>query len=327
MLTRTLRSASFRLARELWRRPLLAPGSIAAADRPHRVPLEWWYVIAWLDVEGQRIGVELTVARYADPLGARLAGWAVAHALVTDDAYRVRERKALGDGVLDDSPERLAVAFRGAPEWSVETAPGSGVWRVRGGHDAPLDLILTSTRPAARWGDAGVMDYGGRESLAWVSWSRLAASGTLGGRPVTGSAWIDHQWGAAWLDGYRWKVALVQLDDGRDVLAFRMTDRVGLPVATYGGILDQDGNLTRVDTVLLDDVPPTLRSRGRAFRPTTRLRLGTLDLMLTPWRLDQHKVTGRIAQAFPDWWEGACDVTGTDGAESTSGRAFVEISG
>jgi predicted secreted hydrolase len=332
MMSTVLRSAAHRLARRVWR-GALETGDAASDDRPHATPLEWWYLIGWLDIEGEARGIELTCARSADPLTGRLAGWAAAHAQVTADAYRVEERTRMGDGGLRDAPGQLEINFPGAPPWSLMTLPGTGEWRARCGlDDGALDLILTATRPPARWGERGVVDYGGRERLAWTSWSRLEVRGALGrDRLVTGHAWIDRQWGAAWVDGYRWTVVLVQLDDGRDLMAFHMTDRQGRFVHAYAGEHRADGGTRHLPpaAVRLEPQGPMLRSHGRTFRPGTRLRLAAwgVDLTLQPWRLDQHKRTGRRAQAFPDWWEGACAVEGVVEGAPVSGRAFVEISG
>lgn len=332
MLTGALRSAAFRLARRTWRGPLDV-GDPAADDRPHFTPLEWWYLIAWLDLDGERRGLELTFARSADPWTGRVAGWAAAHAQVTDRAYRVEERTRVGDGGLRDAPGQLEMHLDGAPPWSLQTLPGTGEWRARCGlGEDVLDLVLTARHPPARWGDGGRMDYGGRERLAWTSWSRLEVRGAVSGtRLVTGSAWIDRQWGAAWVDGYRWTVVLVQLDDGRDLMAFRMHDRQGRFVHAYAGLHHPDGTTRHLgaDRVRLDATGPEVQSHGRRFQPTTRLRLDDwgMDLELQPWRLDQHKVTGRRGQAFPDWWEGACAVQGVVEGRPATGRAFVEISG
>lgn len=331
MMTAALRSAAHRLARRMWRGPLEA-GDAATDDRPHRSPLEWWYVIGWLDIGGEARGIELTFARSADPVSGRVAAWAAAHAQVTAEAYRVEERTRLGDGGLRDAPGQLEIHAPGAPHWSLMTLPGTGEWRVVCGlGDSPLDLVLTATRPPARWGGGGVVDYGGRERLAWTSWSRLAVRGSLGrDRLVTGHAWIDRQWGAAWIDGYRWTVALVQLDDGRDLMAFHMTDRRGRFVHAYAGEHRPDGTTRHLPAaaVRLEAEGPELRSGGRTFQPGTRLRLAPwgVDLRLQPWRLDQHKRTGGWAQAFPDWWEGACTVEGVVDGVPVKGRAFVEIS-
>jgi predicted secreted hydrolase len=331
MLTGALRSAAHRLARRAWHGTLQA-GDPATDDRPHFAPLEWWYLIAWLDLDGERRAIELTCARSADPWTGRLAGWAAAHAQVTDRGYRVEERTRIGDSGLRDAPGQLEIHFDGAPPWSLQTLPGTGEWRARCGlGEEVLDLVLTTTRPAARWGGSGVVDYGGRERMAWTSWSRLAVRGAASdGRLATGSAWIDRQWGAAWVDGYRWTVALVQLADGRDLLAFHMTDRAGRFVHAAAGLHRPDGTTRHLgpDAVRLEPTGPVVESHGRRFQPTTRLRLDAwgVDLELQPWRLDQHKVTGRRAQAFPDWWEGACAVQGTVDGRPAGGHAFVEIS-
>ena len=331
MLTAALRSAAHRLARRAWSGDP-TPTDPATDDRPHHTPLEWWYLIAWLEIEGRRRAIELTIARSADPWTGRLAGWAAAHAQVDAEAYRVDERTRLGDGGVRDAPGQLEIHVPGTPHWSLMTLPGTGEWRARAGLDGlPLDLVLTATRPPVRWGADGVVDYGGRERLAWTSWSRLAVRGTAGGAGlVTGHAWIDRQWGAAWVDGYRWTVALVQLDDGRDLLAFTMTDRRGRFVHAHAGEHRPDGRTRQLGAahVRLEAEGPELHSHGRRFRPGTRLRLGPwgVDIQLQPWRLDQHKVTGRRAQAFPDWWEGACAVEGRVDGVPVTGRAFVEIS-
>ena len=348
----SIRSVGSWLGRSIWRalpaRSTLGPVSAHDHEGANGHPVEWWYLVGQLDAAdrgpAQRLGFELTVARLADPLTARLAGWAAVFSFIDPDRglYRVHERRVwpprsparprdrgvhlqIGDGEL-----RLR-----AEDWVLDGADGRFHLRARLPSGEGVDLDLDTTRPAVRFGDDGVVDYGGREQMAWVSWTRLRASGTAYdghmARPVGGLVWMDHQWGAPHLAGYRWTVTSVHLDGGDDVLAWRMTDRAGRPVDARCARVSPDGSLREVgaEDVQLTDLPPPFRAGRAEYRPTTRVVCDALGLDLTarPLLLDQRKRTAERFQAFPVWWEGACDVEGlVDGARA-HGRAFVEIAG
>lgn len=346
----TLRRSASWLSQRIWtglaRDAHPRPVDLVADQGPHEVPVEWWYFVGQLDTEGQaqaeRFAFELTLAKLSDPVLGRLSGWATLFSFIDAQrrTYDVEERVDWppGSPLVSEGPPLAWRVGRGtqlerADDWVIEGY--NGLWRLRArlSDGRGVDLDLSRTRPPVAFGDHGVVDYGGRERMAWVSETRMAMQGTVADgqtvRPVRGLCWMDHQWGAAWIDGYVWKVTSVHLDSGHDVLAFRMEDRAGRPVTAMAALISPDGTHVESRAVTLADLDPSIAWEDKVYRPTTRLLcpdLG-LDLRIDPLFLDQRKRTRAPIQAFPIWWEGACDVMGTLRGAPVSGRAFVEIAG
>ena len=337
------------LSKSIWERTNGAtPGPVRLPqdEGPHRFPVEWWYVVGQIDATDrgapQRLAFELTVARLSDPVRAGLSGWAALFSFIDPQAgtYRAAERRVWPPrSPLDVEPTQLRFqigdgeALVRAEDWILEGYDGSWHLRARLPSGEGVDLDLRSRRPAARFGDQGVVDYGGAETMAWYSWTRLEATGTAYDgkmvRPVQGLCWMDHQWGAPHLEGYTWKVLSAHLDNGDDVVAFRLHGRDGAEVASRCARVSPDGRTRQSTALTLQDLPPVLRHGDAAYRPTTRLVCADLglDLTATPLLLDQTKRTGDRRQAFPVWWEGACDLSGEADGAAITGRAFVEIAG
>lgn len=349
-----LRSLASWLSSRLWRavpgRDRPAPLSLPQDEWPHQQPTEWWYLVGQLDATdrgpAQQLGFELTIARVADPLVARLGGWAAVFSFI-DPArgrYRVAERRLwppLDPVQRKTDPPSLRFqigdgeALARAEDWVLDGLSGRWHLRARLPTGEGVDLDLKTTRPAALFGKQGVVDYGDREAMAWMAWTRIAAVGTAYDgemvRPVKGLCWMDHQWGAPWLDGYVWKVCSVHLDSGHDVLAFSMVDRAGQRVTARCALIHPDGRVDEVgpEGVHLQDQGPALRVDAAEYRPGTRLVSDhhKLDLTIRPLLLDQRKRTDDRLQAFPIWWEGACEASGLLAGKQVRGRSFVEIAG
>ena len=215
---------------------------------------EWWYLTLMLeDDQGQPFGGQFTLFRQAlrpraDAAPTEPPGWSteqlyMAHLAVSDVARR-RHRSAER---LSRGHERLAgvtlAPFRAYIEdWSLRAteaavyapADAAGLLPlelVAGTDDFRWDLTLSPGRPLVLQGEQGFSAKGPGQASFYYSYSRLAVAGTLtlddDTYPVSGSGWLDREWSTSVLGAEQigWDWFALQLDDGRDFMAFRLRRR------------------------------------------------------------------------------------------------------
>ena len=330
----------------------------AEEPRPFRLPedhgphfefqTEWWYYTGQLTAaDGGRYGFQLTFFRRGltpgpPPEGGGLATNQVyfAHFAITEvagDRHVAAERFARGAGGLAGASGRpYAVWLEG---WRADATDGDGS-RVRlAGRDAvaglSLDLRLEARKPLVAHGDRGLSAKSADRGNAsyYVGYTRLAARGTigLGGREVeaAGEAWFDHEWSTSALGAgaVGWDWLSLQLDDGRELMCFRIRrDDGSTEPASSGTLVLADGRtrrLARGDFALAPlgrwTSPPT----GAAYPSRFRVEVPGegLALVVTPLVADQEMRTSFV------YWEGAVDVVGTAAGRAVRGRGYVELTG
>ena len=193
-------------------------------DGPHDSDIEWWYFTGHLlTASNERYGFEYVIFRAGD---GDLEGF-VSHFAITDnvrDRFRYDQRVLGAPGVRGDEAP-LDLDLNG---WFMRG--GSGTFSLAAdmaGHAIRLDVA--ATKPAALHDGDGYIDYGNGTASYYYSWTRMDVSGEFdagsGWEPVTGTAWMDHQWGdfATYQDG-GWDWFAVQLEDGTDVMLYLIRD-------------------------------------------------------------------------------------------------------
>jgi predicted secreted hydrolase len=310
---------------------------------------EWWYYTGNLEtVAGRHFGFQLTFFRtaLAPPAAGgsgRASAWSasqlyLAHFALTDTAGRRFHawsrlgREALGLAGARATPFRVWLE-----DWSAESAAPDGLpVRLRAAEgDVAIDLVLTSEKPVALQGDRGLSRKGPEPGNAsyYYSRSRMSARGTVraGGEPlpVTGLAWMDREWSTSALgaDLVGWDWLALQLDDGRDVMVYRLRRRDGTADAYSAGALIASDGATRplaAGDVTLDALAHWRSPRSRVRYPS-RWRLvvpgAALALEITPRLADQELIVGTR------YWEGAVRVEGTAAGRPIGGRGYVELVG
>ncbi|MCB1749141.1 MAG: carotenoid 1,2-hydratase [Gammaproteobacteria bacterium] len=289
---------------------------------------------------GRHFGFQLTLFRF------ELAPTAAA----SSSAWRT-PRIMLGHFALSDldrarfhHEERLARAhpalagIRSAPleiyldDWSIRRLPGpTERWSLRArGDDAAIDLELTATSAIVLQGDAGLSRKGATPGNAsyYYSIPRLAAHGAVevdgASQAVAGRAWLDREWSTSALERSQrgWDWFALQLDDGANLMFYRLRDATGAGAPYSAGSLQHaDG---RVEHLAAADVTLSVtawwRSPASGARYPARWRLAVadagLDLDIRPALADQEW-RGRLR-----YWEGAVTVSG-----SRAGRGYVELTG
>ena len=332
-------------ARALAPRPFVFPAD--AGPHPD-FRTEWWYYTGNLETaDGRHFGFQLTFFRTAlAPPGAaapRASAWAarqlyLAHFALTDTAGRRFHawsrmgREALGLAGAQASPFRVWV-----DDWSAESESAGGLTvRLRAAETAAaIDLVLRSEKPLVLQGEHGLSRKGPEPGNAsyYYSLSRMSARGTVraGGEPiaVSGLAWMDREWSTSALGpglvGWDW-VAL-QLDDGRDLMVYRLRRRDGTAdPRSAGAVIAADGAarpLGPEDAALAPLGHWTSPRSGVRYPSRWRLAVPAagLDLQITPRLPDQELLVGTR------YWEGAVRVEGTAAGRPVAGRGYVELVG
>lgn len=301
--------------------------------------VEWWYVTGHLtDDAGKRFGYQLTFFRAGlldEPRPQRTSAWAardlfLAHFARTDvsaKTFRYAERAhRSGPGAARAAEERLFVTNE---DWRLEELDGKLVLYARDGADE-LSLLLTPEKPLVLHGENGLSRKGPEPEAVsrYVSFTRLSSAGSWNGRRVTGTSWMDHEWGSGSIgkEAAGWDWFSLQLADGRDVMLYRMRGKDGAASRfSSGTVVQKDGRASPLGAgdFTLEETARWKSPRNGATYParwTVRIPKERLVLDVVPVVADQELVTDRSTRVT--YWEGACDVQG-----DVAGRAYVELTG
>ncbi|HLQ31738.1 MAG TPA: lipocalin-like domain-containing protein [Chloroflexota bacterium] len=319
---------------------VLAPPSAAASaptqpdhvtlpqdDAPHADLTEWWYYTGHLEAAGGKTyGFELVifqVLRRDDPPGY------AAHFAVTDNNrgdFHFQERSETGKQV------------HASPGFDLDL---SG-WSMKGGNghdhlkadlpDYAIDLDLTALKPAVLHEGKGLISFGPAGDSYYYSRTRLDVAGKITDRgqqlPVTGLAWMDHQWGnfISGIGGWDW--FSIQLDDRSEYMLFFLRDANRQPTLSYGTYVAPDGS-----AAMLPPASFGQKATGSWLSPASgivypsgwEVAAGDATLTLTPTVKDQELRTGQSTGIT--YWEGDVRVSMTKGGQPVRGVGYVELVG
>ncbi len=317
--------------------------------------LEWWYYTGNLQTAaGRRFGYQVTFFRLALPTpdAVRASAWSaeslyLAHAALSDVArkeFRNDGRVGRGSlGVSGASRERHAVwlaQWRAAP---LADDP-HGVSLAIPADGFTLQLTLRARKPPVLHGDGGLDQKGPQTGQAswYYSLTRLETTGSIevkGTRhSVTGYSWMDHEFGTNQLaaDQAGWDWFAIQLDDGSDLMLYRMRGKDGSTGTFSGGsLIDPAGGVRTLSPELGGDAGYRLEAlrqwrspRSNAAYPVAwRIAVprGELVLETAPAFDAQELLPGR-GVPFP-YWEGAITVRGTRAGKPVRGEGYMELTG
>ncbi|MFO1459431.1 MAG: lipocalin-like domain-containing protein [Verrucomicrobiota bacterium] len=319
--------------------------------------IEWWYVTGHLwETNGTRHGFQATFFRRSAPrnaLGETAATTAfgdsqihLAHmALLDGSSGRFLHQERLNREGWDAHASASGLDIRNGNwtmRWNGEDVSVRNPIELRGSvrTDASFSLSLVPRKPLVVFGTNGVSRKAAEPWAAshYLTFPRLEVSGTLelAGKPRTvhGEAWMDHEFSSSQLGAGQvgWDWAGIQLNDGREIMAYRMRREDGSldPFSTLAWV-DAQGGVRHLGPDQFQWTPD-----GRWRSPATdavypaRIRLTAFDpqsgtprtLTLEPVAAAQELTGGLGGIAY---WEGACRVLDASGRDV--GRAFLEMTG
>jgi len=301
---------------------------------------EWWYLTGNLHSEnGRRFGYQLTLFRIGLRPGeaAQDSDWRsnqiyMGHFAISDIA-----------GGRHYSAERFARAAAGlagaraAPfevwlgPWSMRADSGLFPLSVEARQgDMAVSLQLQSgDKPLLLQGDRGLSRKSATPGNAsyYYSFTRLPTHGELrvGGSAyrVQGDSWMDREWSSSALDSDQagWDWFALQLEDGRELMFYRLRDRQGgMHAYSRGNLVDNDGSAHSLMPGQVKLTPLRYWQAGDGTRYPVEWRL-----QVTDYRLDlevRALLDDQLMDHSVQYWEGAVDVSG-----SHRGQGYMELSG
>ena len=309
--------------------PKVTPQKILQFPRDHGAHpdyrQEWWYVTGWLKTaRGEDLGFQVTFFRArpdietSNPSSFTPRQIILAHAALSDPRHgRLRH---------DERASRTALGLAGSKEgttsvwvddWKLELESNRYRARIQA-RDFSFDLEFNSNETPVLQGESGFSRKGNGAGEASYYYSRpqLAVRGTANGAPVTGTAWLDHEWSSQYMaaEATGWDWCGLNLDGGESLMAFRMRGKNGEAIFSPP---DTSFQVLRTwkspRTGATYPVEMIVKAKGQEF---------LLKPLMDDQELDARASTGTI------YWEGAVVAYRADGgAAKPAGRGYLELTG
>ena len=200
------------------------------------------------------------------------------------------------------------------------------------------DLVCRPLKPVVLHGNNGYSAKNRDQTSGslYASFTRLEVCGTIlsQGRkiPVTGICWMDREIFTNTLapgqKGWNW--VSLQMNDGRDLMLYRLFKSDGSTDHTSGTLVDAHGVATPLKTgdwslIPLDTWRSPVSGAEYPIKWHLRAKSAHLDVILTATLPDQEN---RSQRSGVHYWEGAVKITATgDEKGPVLGRGFVEMTG
>jgi predicted secreted hydrolase len=291
---------------------------------------EWWYYTGnVLDGAGKRYGFELVFFRQgAQQTAAGETAWDVrdlylAHAALTDAAGK---RFWYEERLNRQGPGLAGASFQDSRVWN-------GNWRVQwSGETQTLDAIaehfrfhlkLEPEKPFVIEGENGISQKAagrGRASY-YVSFPLLKATGTIDSTPVTGQAWMDHEWFTEQLGPAQagWDWFSVQLNDRTELMLFELRRKDGsIDPYSSGTFIDAAG---KAHHLRREDFQLQPLAKWEKYPVEWRISIPSLHIDLTCKAVLPNQELKSPGNG-PTYWEGAVDYSGTQ-----TGVGYLEMTG
>lgn len=301
---------------------------------------EWWYVTGWLKTSSaEALGFQITFFRTqpnvdtANPSAFTAKQILIAHCAISDvgrgSLWQDQRVRREGLGLVAAAANDLDVRIDG---WTLKRDGERYVAKI-GAQQFAIDLTFSATQPPLLNGDQGFSRKGPELSAAsyYYSLPHLQVTGkvTRGTAisPVTGEAWLDHEWSSEYLDekAVGWDWVGINFDNGAALMAFRIRDARGQARWAGGSYRDPQGS---AHILAPEDIQfKALRTwqspaTGVRYPLDYQLSAGPLHLELVPLLDNQENDTRLTTGAI--YWEGA--VRALTGAE-VIGRGYLELTG
>jgi predicted secreted hydrolase len=305
---------------------------------------EWWYYTGNLVAkDGHRFGFELTFFRQGISREPSTDPWFVrdlwmAHLALSDVTgqrfYHEERLNRAGPG-LAGVDEKTGLAWNG--NWRAQI---EGREHDLGGVGATfaIGLKLLIVKAPVIQGQNGVSQKaeGTGHASHYFSLTRLQTTGEIDvegkAYSIEGTSWMDHEFftGAMAADEMGWDWLSVQLEDGSELMLYRLRHRDGsLDPYSSGSYVDAQGKnafLTTKDFSMTPAGDNWTSAQTKASYPLRwHLSVAKLGMELnvtTPLREQEL-----VASYGPSYWEGAVDVDGQRQGRALRGVGYLEMTG
>jgi len=175
-----------------------------------------------------------------------------------------------------------------------------------------------------------------KKTMAYLSYPRMSLKGKFEGKPVSGEAWFDHQWGGyGWfslnLEGGNvlgWDWLGVNLDDGSDMwVMIQRNMKTNKIVKKQAVLRKSNGEILSTEKFRAEKTGSWQSNRTRIKYPVRwRFSIPEFDAEFTfdPFIEDQEIKLFAVIRAV---WDGMGTVKGKVGNKKVSGRAWLELQG
>lgn len=278
---------------------------------------EWWYVTGWLDGP---MGFQITFFRVRpeeesdNPSAFNPRHILFAHAALSDPkrGRLVHDQRAAraGFSLAQAETERTGVWI---DDWRLELQSNRYEAKIAA-RDFEFELTFFASGKPLLQGDAGFSRKGHRLEEASYYYSRphLNVVGSVNGKNVEGTAWLDHEWSSAYLapEAAGWDWTGINMLDGGSLMAFRMRAKKGGVHYAPPGVAFEPLRVWKS--------PRT----GVEYPVEMRLAAQGRNLLLKPL-MDDQELDAR-ASVGTIYWEGA--VRAFERANEV-GRGYLELTG
>lgn len=289
--------------------------------------IEWWYVTANLTgPDGTPYGLQWTLFRSAlaphDGQGWETPQLWMGHAAVTTPQKQfVAEhlaRGGIGQAGVEADPFSAWI-----DDWVLQGPNFDKLHMAGSGVDFAYDVGLTATGPLVLHGQQGYSVKSGSGQVSYYySQPFFKLSGTLtlpeGKIPVTGSAWLDHEWSSQPLaqDQTGWDWFSLSFDSGDKLMGFVLRGAKNYTAATWIGA---DGTAEALPDGAFAALPlasHTVSGHSVPVNWHVTLPKQGIDVTVTALNPDAW-----MATSVP-YWEGPVTVSG-----SQTGVGYLEMTG
>lgn len=305
--------------------PLVTPSYKLQFPRDHGAHpdfrQEWWYITGWLKTErGEDLGFQVTFFRARpdiktdNPSAFTPRQVILAHAALAEPKRgRLRHDERAARTALGIAGSREGRTDVWVDDWKLVLDGDAYQVRIVA-RDFSFDLKFDATGRPLLQGEQGFSRKGHAPGEASYYYSRpqLAVQGSVNGAPVTGKAWLDHEWSSQYMaaGAAGWDWCGLNLDDGSALMAFRMRTKDGsVAYAPDGVSFEPVRQWKSPRTGATYPVAMKVRAAGREF---------LLEPLMDDQELDARASTGTI------YWEGAVRAM-ENGKEA--GRGYLELTG
>lgn len=315
--------------------------------------VEWWYVTGHcFGPSGDRYGFQATFFRRSvgpyDPVSDGGKGLFrkdevfLFHAAILDvgsGRFIHSEELARAGWNAGASADHLSVFLGEARLSQPDSNAESFNLDAKVAKDSGFSFVLEPLKRLVVFGENGVSRKGHSATAAswYLTFPRLRLSGSLrvGGRlvPVHGTAWMDHEISSSQLapDQTGWDWAGIQLEDGREVMVYRLRRKDGsMDPASALSWVARDGGVTHRSANSFEwEASGKWRGPHSGAEYPLPVRLKSIDPLgekPVEWILEPlfsaQELDGAVSGV--PYWEGACRVL-QDG--KVVGSAYVELTG